>query len=81
MVTACFFLLVIFPPLTWYYVAYSVLNTNLIIFFEASSMSGEGQLLNVYDRRDVPLHEMIALRQVLKDYIQMDHCRSDDVIL
>jgi hypothetical protein len=44
-------------------------------------MSGEGQLGNVYDRRDVPLHEMIVLRQVLKDYIQMDHCRSDDVIL
>jgi len=29
----------------------------------------------------LPLHEMIVLRQVLKDYIQLDQCRSDDVLL
>jgi len=68
--------------LTWYcVVSYSVLNTSLIIFYEAFSMSGEGQLVNIRDWRDLALHEMIVLRQVLKDYIQLDQCRSDDVLL
>ena len=67
--------------MTLYCVAYSVLNTNLIIFFEASSMSGEGQMVNVYDWRDLPLREMIVLRHVLNDYIQLDQCRSDDVLM